>query len=98
MFAPKGRHERATDRCLPGVFRDASEAAHRVHLTAKPVPLLRGLLEVVKPGGLVLDPFMGGGSTGVASLETGRQFIGGAVVRVLQDRVRQAGQPDGLTP
>jgi site-specific DNA-methyltransferase (adenine-specific) len=76
VFATKGRFARTTDRCLPGVFRHSVEMARRVHLTAKPVPLLRELLEVAKPGGLVLDPFMGGGATGLASLETGRSFVG----------------------
>jgi site-specific DNA-methyltransferase (adenine-specific) len=28
------------------------------------------------PGGLVLDPFMGSGSTGVACMQTGRRFVG----------------------
>ena len=29
-----------------------------------------------QPGEIVLDPFMGAGSTGIASLESGRKFIG----------------------
>lgn len=29
-----------------------------------------------KPGGLVLDPFMGSGTTAVACLRTGRHFLG----------------------
>jgi len=76
LFATKGRFERATDRCLPGVYRHSVDAAHKVHLTGKPVSLLRELLEVVKPDGLVLDPFLGGGTTAVACQETGRGCIG----------------------
>lgn len=76
VFATKGRHARATDRCLPGVFRQGVDTPRKVHLTGKPVPLMRDLLEVAWPGGVVLDPFMGGGSTGLACLETGRSFIG----------------------
>ena len=34
------------------------------------------LLRVVPPGGTVLDPFMGSGSTGVACRAMGRRFIG----------------------
>lgn len=76
LFATKGRFERATDRCLPGVYRHSVDTAHKVHLTGKPVSLLRELLEVAKPDGLVLDPFMGGGTTGIACNDTGRSFIG----------------------
>jgi site-specific DNA-methyltransferase (adenine-specific) len=45
-------------------------------LTGKPVPLLRDLLAVMGEGGVVLDPFLGGGTTAVAALETGRRCIG----------------------
>jgi len=31
---------------------------------------------VTPPGGVVLDPFMGSGTTGVAAVQMGRQFIG----------------------
>jgi site-specific DNA-methyltransferase (adenine-specific) len=76
LFATKGRFERATDRCLPGVLRQGVDTPRKVHLTGKPVPLMRDLREITRPGGVVLDPFMGGGSTGLACLETGRSFIG----------------------
>lgn len=47
------------------------------HQTPKPVPLLVRLLRVVCPvGGVVLDPFAGSGSTGVAALGLGMRFIG----------------------
>lgn len=49
----------------------------RLHQTEKPVDLLRRLLRVVcPPGGVVLDPFAGSGSTGVAALAEGMRFIG----------------------
>jgi site-specific DNA-methyltransferase (adenine-specific) len=49
----------------------------RVHPTQKPVRLLEKLIEVVtSPGGTVLDPFMGSGSTGVACVNLGRWFVG----------------------
>src|SRR5213078_2505724 len=48
-----------------------------VHPTQKPIRVLRQLVEWgSNPGDLVLDPFMGVGSTGVAALELGRRFIG----------------------
>lgn len=48
----------------------------RLHLTEKPVSVITDLLPVVRPGGLIFDPFAGSGTTGVAALETGRSFIG----------------------
>lgn len=46
----------------------------RVHPTEKPVPLLQKLVK--KLPGIVLDPFMGSGTTGVACMRLGRRFIG----------------------
>lgn len=46
------------------------------HQTEKPVELLKELIKIVPEGGMVMDPFMGSGSTGVACVETGRAFIG----------------------
>jgi len=55
----------------------ALSSAKRFHTCQKPVPLLRRLIRVSCPdGGVVLDPFMGSGSTGVACVQTGRKFIG----------------------
>ncbi len=47
------------------------------HPTVKPTNLMRYLCRLVTPaGGLVLDPFMGSGSTGKAAVLEGLQFIG----------------------
>lgn len=49
----------------------------REHQTQKPVDLMETLLRVVcPPGGTVLDPFAGSGSTGVAAINNGCNFIG----------------------
>ena len=49
----------------------------RVHPTEKPVGLLRHLISRhCPPEGLVLDPFVGGGSTLIAAKETGRRAVG----------------------
>jgi site-specific DNA-methyltransferase (adenine-specific) len=46
-------------------------------LTVKPVELMRWLCQLVTPGdGIVLDPFMGSGTTGVACVRDGIRFIG----------------------
>ena len=47
------------------------------HPTPKPPELARHFIRLhTERGGLVLDPFMGGGSTGVAAVKEGRTFIG----------------------
>ena len=47
------------------------------HPTVKPTQLMRYLVKLVTPqGGLVLDPFMGSGSTGKACMLEGMRFIG----------------------
>ena len=47
------------------------------HPTQKPLKVLKKLIELgTNEGSLVLDPFAGVGSTGVAALELGRRFIG----------------------
>ena len=58
---------------------DARGAAPRRnnHPTVKPTALMRYLCRLVTPpGGIVLDPFMGSGSTGKAAMLEGFQFIG----------------------
>jgi site-specific DNA-methyltransferase (adenine-specific) len=51
--------------------------ARNIHPTVKPVDLMRWLCRLITPrGGLVLDPFMGSGTTGVACAREGFRFIG----------------------
>ena len=48
-----------------------------IHPTVKPLSLMRYLVRLVTPkGGKVLDPFMGSGSTGCASILEGFDFVG----------------------
>lgn len=46
------------------------------HQTQKPVELMEKLIEICPRGGVVFDPFMGSGSTGVACIKMDRSFIG----------------------
>jgi site-specific DNA-methyltransferase (adenine-specific) len=47
------------------------------HPCQKPLPLMRELVErLTAPGALVLDPFAGSGTTGLACRQTDRRFIG----------------------
>ena len=54
-----------------------TEKSHGKHPTQKPLALIeRCLLASTQPGDVVLDPFAGSASTGVAALALGRRFIG----------------------
>jgi site-specific DNA-methyltransferase (adenine-specific)/modification methylase len=48
------------------------------HPTEKPVALMRWCIEQAKvpPGGAILDPYMGSGSTGVAAMQMRHPFVG----------------------
>jgi len=45
------------------------------HPAQKPIELMAWCIKWIS-GALVLDPFMGSGTTGIACLRTGRRFIG----------------------
>lgn len=63
--------------CLPGYYRYNNVAAKdRQHQTEKPLQLIEELLEIVPKGTTALDPFMGSGTTALACIRTGRNFIG----------------------
>jgi len=57
---------------------DAWSQATNIHSTVKPLALMRYLVRLTKTptGGVVLDPFMGSGTTGCACALEGREFIG----------------------
>jgi DNA modification methylase len=51
--------------------------ARNGHPTVKPVQLMRYLVRMVTPpGGVVLDPFTGSGTTGIAAIQEGFHFVG----------------------
>jgi site-specific DNA-methyltransferase (adenine-specific) len=64
--------------CLPGFYQERSPR-DRVHVTQKPLGVMRSLVKIAPVGGTVLDPFAGAGTTGVAALIEGRNFIGGEI-------------------
>lgn len=87
--------------CLPGVFpHPVDQGGGKRHITGKPVALMAALLALAPPGALVLDPFAGSGSTGVAALRTGRRFLGVEIVPEYADLAAErltaaATGPDG---
>jgi site-specific DNA-methyltransferase (adenine-specific) len=79
--------------CLPG-FYVARSPRDREHITQKPVSVLRGLVKIAPPNGVICDPFMGAGTTGVAAVLEGRRFIGVELTdhfaQVAERRIRTA--------
>ncbi len=69
-----------SDACLPGFFSAASPR-EREHTTQKPLEVMRQLVKICPKAGTVLDPFMGSGTTGVAAVLEGRDFIGSELTR-----------------
>lgn len=74
------------------------------HPTVKPTALMRYLCRLITPpGGLILDPFMGSGSTGKAAMLEGFRFLGIEIdpdyLAIAQARLAATQrQPDLLTP
>jgi site-specific DNA-methyltransferase (adenine-specific) len=80
--------------CLWGVVREPVRAADKHHITGKPTPVMQHLVRICPPGGTVLDPFAGSGTTGVAALLEGRGFHGVEIVdeyaQIARDRLEAA--------
>lgn len=70
------------------------------HPTQKPLPVMLWSLDWLEAGRLILDPFMGSGTTGVACVKTGRKFIGIEISRNYFDiavkRIEDAFADQGL--
>jgi DNA modification methylase len=65
------------NRGIANVIRCKRVSSSDDHPTEKPVGIMDQLLRVVTaPEHVVLDPFMGSGTTGVAALAAGRDFVG----------------------
>jgi site-specific DNA-methyltransferase (adenine-specific) len=70
------------------------------HPTVKPTDLMRYLIKLVTPpGGVVLDPFTGSGSTGKAAILEGFRFVGcemtGEYAPIIEGRLAHAEKKGG---
>jgi len=72
LFYPGPRHDWPAGR--PTDVLEAIRTGNNYHPTEKPVDLMERVVSFTR--GLVLDPFMGSGATGVACAKLGRRFIG----------------------
>jgi site-specific DNA-methyltransferase (adenine-specific) len=60
-----------------GMFKDRNPIKQNFHPTVKPIKLMQYLVKMITPpNGIVLDPFCGSGTTGVACKIEGFQFVG----------------------
>jgi site-specific DNA-methyltransferase (adenine-specific)/modification methylase len=79
-----------------GMIRASEQRIARVHPTQKPIVLMQWVLDILKipKGATVLDPYMGSGTTGVACVNTGRNFIGiekdPEYFQIAQKRIQEA--------
>ncbi|WP_405466724.1 site-specific DNA-methyltransferase [Streptomyces jietaisiensis] len=76
VWGVKGSLDHSRAIYLPGDFTASQPRKGRVHITQKPIEVMRSLVRVCPEGGTVLDPFTGSGTTGVAALREHRDFIG----------------------
>ncbi len=72
-----------------------------VHPTQKPVALMKWIIErYTQPNDTIFDPFMGSGTTGVACVQTGRNFIGCEIdpkyFDITKQRIEYAAMQDRL--
>ncbi len=78
---------RLTRHLWNGMLKASERGVSRVHPTQKPVAVMEWvLLQTTNSGDVVLDPYMGSGTTGVACIKTGRRFIGIEIDQTYFDR------------
>lgn len=95
LFYPGEQHDFPTGR--PQDVIRAPRTENNFHPTEKSTELMRGVVGWTR--GIVLDPFMGSGTTGVACVKMGRKFIGIEIdpdyFEIACKRIREAyAQPD----
>ena len=77
-----GRKEGSAGSVMPSdgrinPYAGAGSPKHNFHPTVKPIDLMRYLCRLITPkGGLVLDPFIGSGTTGIAAKQEKMHYIG----------------------
>ncbi len=79
------------------VFDHVRDQGKAPHPTTKPITLMLELVSLfTESGELILDPFCGGGSTGVAALRLGRRFVGVEIspvfAAIARERIRAEAQ------
>lgn len=99
VWGSKGRmpSDRPVD-VLPGVYRVSGQnLPDRIHQTQKPLELMRDVIRICEPGGLIVDPFAGSGTTLLAAQTEGYGAIGAELSPDIARTASQRLQIDLLT-
>src|SRR5574344_961102 len=94
IFCRKGKAKKINN-CGTKSVLNVDNPRNKLHPTEKPVELMEILINNSSlDGEVVLDPFMGSGSTGVACINTNRNFIGieldETYFNIAKERIKQA--------
>lgn len=97
IWTNKGNAARLIPHRWMGAMKASENDERRVHPTQKPIALMSVLIEqYTQIGDTVIDPYMGSGTTGVACIKTGRNFIGiekePKYFEIAQRRIKEAEQ------
>jgi len=76
VWGTAGAWDRENEHAPQNVFRHNAARSDKLHIAEKPIPVLQWLVPFAPVGGLVVDPFMGSGTTLVAARDLGRRAIG----------------------
>ena len=95
LLLRKGKARNINDMGTSNCLDIPNIIGNKKHPTEKPIDLMRVFIEnSSNENDLVLDPFMGSGTTGVACINTNRNFIGVELdeqyFKIAQDRIKQA--------
>ena len=88
FYSQAGKHRLFLNILLFGKLQN------RIHVTEKPLQLMKDVIQICEPGGKILDPFAGAGTTVLAAVEEGYETVGievtDAYYKLGSDRVRFA--------
>lgn len=77
VWGTKGKCKKAVNAGpYAGCLRYQVMQKDKFHLTGKPTALMEELVKITPEGGIILDPFVGSGTTAVAAKKQNRNFIG----------------------
>jgi DNA modification methylase len=83
-----------------GMIRQGNE--ERYHPTQKPLEVMKWVIDLCPKSDIILDPFMGSGTTGVAAIQMGRKFIGierePKYFEIACERIENAQRQESLFP